>query len=159
MIVCFNFLALGNVIFSQVPFSVTKVVLYYCHYYCVLLYVYLHTVYSFTVYRLHLVIVHISTGGSTSSDLLQPILARSNVTTSQAYAKATWNNLSRHWRSFTQFCKYFSVQPLPLQPYVVQSFLQLYSESVSCYSTVNNVFSSLKTMSKLHGDALQQIGR
>ena len=40
---------------------------------------------------------------------------------------------------------------LPLTPVTIMPFLQQFSESVMCYNTVDNVFSSLKTWSKIKG--------
>ena len=76
---------------------------------------------------------------------------RSSSTSSHAFATGTWNNINRHWGSYVKFCTYFKLFPLPLVVSNVTCFLQLYSESVSSVNTVSNVFSSLKTMSKVNG--------
>jgi hypothetical protein len=79
------------------------------------------------------------------------LLARSAVTSTKAFAPSTWTNLRSHWLSYTKFCDYFLLSPLPLTDSNVIPFLQLYSESVNSYSTVLNVYSSIKTLSKFNG--------
>ena len=54
-------------------------------------------------------------------------------------------------KCYSKFCTTYGLNTLPLDSDNVIPFLQLYSDSVGCYSTVPNVFSSLKTMSKIKG--------
>lgn len=78
-------------------------------------------------------------------------MARCQVTVTRAFAPATWSNLLGHFRKYKSFCKGFALQLFPLTVRNIVPFLQYYSMSVACYSTVANVFSSIKTWSKLYG--------
>lgn len=82
---------------------------------------------------------------------LHSIKVRSCKTSSQAFAPGTWSNIHRHWNLYSKFCSQFSLSKLPLSANNVIPFLQLYSESVSCHSTVANTLSSIKTVSKIKG--------
>ena len=81
----------------------------------------------------------------------QHLSSRSSSTLTGAFAQGTWDNIFRHWQDFTIFCKYFRLPRLPLCTTTLINFLQLYSESVNSFNTVQNVLSSIKTMSKLNG--------
>ena len=61
------------------------------------------------------------------------------------------HHIHRHWNLYSKFCSQFSLSKLPLSANNVIPFLQLYSESVSCHSTVANTLSSIKTVSKIKG--------
>ena len=67
------------------------------------------------------------------------------------FTPGTWNNLQCHVTAYCQFCSKYSLNLLPLTPVTVIPFLQQCSESIMCYNTVANVFSSLKTWSKIKG--------
>ena len=84
----------------------------------------------------------------TSSKLFEELQAKTSSTTAQAFATDTWNNIRRHWSTYVKFCKYLSIA---LETATLVNFLQLFSESVGFYNTVVNVFSSIKTMSKIMG--------
>ena len=79
------------------------------------------------------------------------IQARSKDTIAQAFAPSTWSNINSHWRMYRQFCARFGSDTLPLCSRNVIFFLQDYSEHVSSFSTVANVFSSIKTVTKIKG--------
>ena len=98
--------------------------------------------YSFCVY-LYLIV-----GLASSFDQL---LHKSNITACQAYAPSTWKNLQCHWKKYLDFCNLYSLTPLPVSTFSIVPFLQEYSDTVSSYSTVSNVYSSIKTMSKMYG--------
>ena len=92
-----------------------------------------------------------------SHSSLEELHRQCRVTSSQAFAPGTWSNLKRHSASFCKFCNLHGLPTLPLSQDNVLPYLQYYSQTVNCFSSVANVFSSLKTWSKLNGHLLTEL--
>ena len=104
------------------------------------------------IYNMFIYITDLLSGGvPVTKEVLRQLRARTFATTSNAFASGTWNNLSCHWSLYIKLCSNFTLVPLPLRISTLSNFLQLYSESVGSYHTILNVFSSIKTMSKING--------
>ena len=88
---------------------------------------------------------------------LGEIKRRAVSTQAAAFASGTKSNIQSHVNSYLAFCIYFSLVPFPLTCSNIIPFLQLFSESVSSYGYINNVLSSIKSMSNLLGHFVDKV--
>ena len=78
-------------------------------------------------------------------------------TQSEAFASGTKSNMKSHINSYLSFCIYFALTALPLDCTNLLPFLQLFSQSVRSFHYVNNVLSSIRTISRLLGYTIDHI--
>ena len=78
-------------------------------------------------------------------------------TQSAAKADGTKANIRSHVNSYLAFCIYFSLVAFPLSSTNVLPFLQLISESVTSFYYVNNVLSSIKSVSHMFHHVIDQV--
>lgn len=67
-----------------------------------------------------------------------------------AWAESTTKTLASQWKRYTEFCLRVKLNPMPMDPHVINLFLLHLAIQGLSYSTINNEVSALVTFAKIH---------